>query len=170
LLYLAPGDIPSPQLLARVREAIALTQAHAITWYSRSFRPGAFFQRKFTHHRMPLGPSLEAGLERNAFGGPSFAVHRDTVNEFGGLDPRLPAGFAAWQFLGRLVLSGKELIVIPDFLSDAPENREDALTKEEQLPLWRAAVEPYAQKLPHPFGRWALSELGKCEDIRPKHD
>ncbi len=62
---------------------------------------------------MPLGTCLEAGIYSNEFGDANFCVRKSVFLELGGFTGVRGEVADDWEFLSRLVLSGRKLEVVP---------------------------------------------------------
>ena len=130
LLFIDSDNVPAPQMVERLTEAITRSGDDCLTCYLRAFEgnaPPYTLGAKIPHETvrtlhtyLPLGNCPELGLFVNCFGDASFIIRREAFTALDGFDStRSHYRYITGEdhaFLARLALSGYRLDVVPEFL------------------------------------------------------
>jgi O-antigen biosynthesis protein len=125
ILFIDGDDVPAPNTVERLREAIQLSGDDAIIpanyMFASQSRPvdpesGEILVPDCAKN-IPLGMDLTGGLVNPcAFGGSMFMLRRKAFEAIGGYTEIRGAGHEDWELYVRLALAGFKLDVLPEFL------------------------------------------------------
>jgi glycosyltransferase involved in cell wall biosynthesis len=125
LLFVDSDDVPAPNAVARMREAMDRSGDDAIVCGSYLFASEGRPVDPVTHEVLvpafatciPLGMDLVGGLVNPcAFGGSMFIVKRTVFEAMGGYRELRGAGHEDWELYVRLTLAGYKVDVLPELL------------------------------------------------------
>lgn len=125
ILFVDADDVPAPNAVARMREAMTLSEDDALICADYLFagakRPFDLDTGKLTVPAygvcIPLGIDLSGGiLDPGVFGGSMFIIRRTVFEKIGGFRELRGAGHEDWEFYVRLALAGYRIDVLPELL------------------------------------------------------
>lgn len=125
ILFIDSDDVPVPNAVARMREAMELSgddvlicASYLFAGEKRPFDPatGEVVAPPYAIN-IPLGMDLVGGLLNPcAFGGSMFMIRRSVFEEMGGFRELRGAGHEDWEFYVRLALAGRRVDILPELL------------------------------------------------------
>jgi GT2 family glycosyltransferase len=125
ILFVDSDDVPAPNAVARMRQAMDLSGDDALICASylfsgekRPFDPatGEVLVPPYAIN-IPLGMDLVGGLLNPCvFGGSMFMIRRSVFEAAGGFRELRGAGHEDWEFYVRLALAGRRVDILPELL------------------------------------------------------
>lgn len=125
ILFIDSDDVPAPNAVQRMREALTLSGDDALIcagyYFSGDQRPcdpatGEALAPAYATC-LPLGMDLVGGLLNPCvFGGSMFIIRRSAFERSGGFRELKGVGHEDWEFYVRLALAGFHIDVLPEFL------------------------------------------------------
>jgi glycosyltransferase involved in cell wall biosynthesis len=125
ILFVDADDVPAPNAVARLREAITLSGDDALICASYLFASAGRPCDPATGEVLvpayatctPLGLDLVGGLlDPSAFGGSMFIIRRSVFEAIGGFRELRGAGHEDWELYVRLALAGYKVDILPELL------------------------------------------------------
>ena len=154
LLFMDDDNIAKPDELAIFARAAARSGADVLTAVSDVFHGNAEASAPTAsqHLWIPLGSAPSVGVFRNAFGDANALVRKTTFDQLGGFTEDYGIGHEDWEFFARAVLSGAQLILIPEPLFWYRVGSQSMLQSGQAAVNDARSLRPYQEKLPDGLG------------------
>ena len=128
LIFCDADNRPHRDMVARLTQALVRTGADVVTCGFVAFTSGTdgVLQDDPAFQFSPLGGAVELGLLENFIGDVNLIVGREAFLALGGFDASHREPDEDWEFLLRVILTGKRVATLPDPLFDyriAPASR-----------------------------------------------
>lgn len=138
-----------PGMIAAFAEALSSSGADCVTCGFQAFRdPPGEGELGRGYQFFPVGPSLELGLVENDLGDTNFCVRRSAFLALRGFPADNTTASEDWEFLLRLVLAGRSLVVRPEILFDYRIASGSHARRHSELRSARLAVRPLLESAP----------------------
>jgi O-antigen biosynthesis protein len=92
---------------------------------------------------LPIGPTVGPGLYTNVFGDANALIKREVFEVLGGFKEIYGVGYEDWEFMGRAVLGGYDLQVVPPPLFWDRVHPESKLHTTDRMAARRVGIQPY---------------------------